>query len=193
MYTNQPVRQIIAVVLLVVQSIVPITAAFSTSQPSLGLLSAITSFIACIGLCPLLSLEHSRSIRPSDLASVYLLVSLTCNSAELGTTIYENGTSAAILPAMASLCLKFVLLVAESRSKERILQGPRGQWSPEQLAGILSRTFFWWINSVLVQGSRNILTGDSLPPIDHKLSSELLRRRALRAWDQRGSPVIQLT
>lgn len=158
------------------------------SHSNIDILSAATSFIACIGLCPLLLLEHDRSIRPSDVAVIYLLVTLACDVAELGTTVYEGSAWGHIaLPAIANICVKLMLLVAESRGKETILRGARGQWAPEQLAGILSRTFFWWINSILVQGLRRILTEDSLPPVDRELSSKLLRQRALLAWDQRGN------
>jgi ATP-binding cassette, subfamily C (CFTR/MRP), member 1 len=166
-------------VLLLVQAIVLITGAFPTPQLDISLFSAIASFIASLGLCPLLFLEHARSIKPSDLAVVYLLASFTCDSGVLAETVYDNGASVSVLPAMVSICLKFVLLVAESQGKERILRGPRGQLPPEQLAGVLGRTFFWWINPILAQGNRNILTGDSLPPLDYKLSSKLRRHRAL--------------
>lgn len=173
--------------LLLVQSIVLTTAAFSTSQLDIVLFSAIASFIACVGLCPLLVLEHSRSVKPSDLAVVYLLGTLACDSVQLGTTLYGNGISAVAGPAISNIFVKFVLLVIESQGKGTILRGPHGQWPPELLAGILDRTFFWWINSILAQGNQKILTEDNLPPLDPQLSSELLRHRALKAWDQRGS------
>jgi ATP-binding cassette, subfamily C (CFTR/MRP), member 1 len=172
----------------VVQSIVLITAPLPTSQVDIDFLSVLTSFISYIGLCPLLFLEHTRSIKPSDLAVVYLLISLACDAAELGTTAYQDVTFPVALGVIAKLCIKFLILVVESREKGGILRRQYGQWPPEQLAGVLSRTFFWWINSILAKGSRDILTGGSLPPIDHKLSSKLLRHRALKAWDQRGNP-----
>ncbi|WYZ44670.1 hypothetical protein EsH8_VII_001106 [Colletotrichum jinshuiense] len=186
-------KLIFAIVLLLVQSIVLTTAAFSTSQLDIVLFSAIASFIACVGLCPLLVLEHSRSVKPSDLAVVYLLGTLACDSIQLGTTVYGNGISAVEGPAIANIFVKFVLLVTESQGKGTILRGPHGQWPPELLAGILDRTFFWWINSILAQGNQKILTEDNLPPLDPQLSSELLRHRALKAWDQRVKPEKKTT
>lgn len=140
----------------------------------------------------MLFLEHTRSIKPSDLAAVYLLASLACDAAELETTTYQDVTFPVALGVIAKLCVKSLILVVESRGKGEILRRQYSQWPPEQLAGVLSRTFFWWINSILAKGNRDILTGDSLPPIDHKLSSMLLRHRALKAWDQRGNPIILL-
>jgi hypothetical protein len=154
--------------------------AFSTTHFTT---TAILSVLACIGLCPLLFLEHTRSIRPSDLAVVYLLVTLVCDSIDLGTLLRVNGVSYRAGLAMANLLVKFVLVVIESRGKAAIL---REQRSPEESAGVLARTFFWWINPILARGNRYVLTGECLPPMDQKLSSNLRRQRALQAWAKRG-------
>lgn len=176
------------------QLILLITQLSSSLQFDIDILSAITSFTACIGLCPLVLLEHSRSIRPSDLSVIYLCVTLTCDSVDLGTAVYDNSVISAALPVIPltlNIFFKFVLLVIESRGKENILRDSVGNLAPEETAGILSRAFFWWINPILAQGRRNILTEDSLPSIDYRLSSRLLRHRALLAWEQRGqAPVI---
>ncbi|KAH8757146.1 P-loop containing nucleoside triphosphate hydrolase protein, partial [Hyaloscypha sp. PMI_1271] len=190
---SRDIKIAIAFALLVIQSIVLITAPLPTSQVDIGFLSVITSFISYIGLCPLLLLEHTRSIKPSDLAVVYLLASLACDAAELGTITSQDVTFPVALGVIAKLCIKFLILVVESRGKGGMLRRQYGQCPPEQLAGVLSRTFFWWVNSILAKGSRDILTGGSLPLVDHKLSSKLLRHRALKAWDQRDKPEKTIT
>lgn len=63
---------------------------------------------------------------------------------------------------------------------------PQEDSSPEEKAGILGRTFFWWIIPILRNGNRNILVAEDLPSTDAKLASNVLRRRILLAWDQRG-------
>lgn len=157
----------------------------------IDVLSGITSLIACLGLCPLVFLEHTRSVRPSDLSVLYLSVTLACDSVDLWTTVYQDTAASValtdLLPAIVNICLKLVLVVLESQRKDKILRDGSDKWSPEELSGILSRTFFWWINSILAQGRRNILTEDSLPPIGAQLSSKLLRHQASVAWDQRGT------
>lgn len=157
----------------------------------IDVLSGITSLIACLGLCPLVFLEHTRSVRPSDLSVLYLSVTLACDSIDLWTTVYQDTAASValrdLLPAILNICLKLVLVVLESQRKDKILRDGSDKWSPEELSGILSRTFFWWINSILAQGRRNILTEDSLPPIGAQLSSKLLRHQASVAWDQRGN------
>lgn len=163
-------------------------------MPRLGinLYSPILSLVAYVGLCPLLLLEHTRSVRPSDLAIVYLLVSSGCSLFDLRTGVSDNGSAKVAAPAFASLCIKGVLLVVELRGKQTILQGPRDQWSPEELSNILDRTFFGWINPILARGNKYILSGDCLPMMDSKLSSQLRRQRALQAWNQRSTPIFPL-
>ncbi|KAF5653959.1 major facilitator family transporter [Fusarium sp. NRRL 25303] len=91
------------------------------------------------------------------------------------------------------ISLKFLLVAAESRSKQGILKSPYSFQSPEQLAGILSRIFFWWINPILALGNQIILSGEDLPPIDDLLTSEKLRHDGFKAWDQRTRPLTKIT
>ncbi|KAL6875904.1 P-loop containing nucleoside triphosphate hydrolase protein [Trichoderma longibrachiatum] len=187
----------LAAILAIVQ-LVLLTARLSPDLPfDIDVLSGITSLIACLGLCPLVFLEHTRSVRPSDLSVLYLSVTLACDSVDLWTTVYQDTAASValtdLLPAIVNICLKLVLVVLESQRKDKILRDGSDKWSPEELSGILSRTFFWWINSILAQGRRNILTEDSLPPIGAQLSSKLLRHQASVAWDQRAKPIAKLT
>jgi ATP-binding cassette, subfamily C (CFTR/MRP), member 1 len=133
-------------------------------------------------------MEHMHSVRPADLAVVVLLVSLLCDTA----AALKDGLEKWLLPA-TEIALKLLLVATESRSKQRILTSPYNSLPPEQLAGILSRIFFWWINPILAQGNRTILSEDTLPLIDDQLSSKQLRHQGLKAWDQRARPVTKIT
>ncbi|KAK2041784.1 P-loop containing nucleoside triphosphate hydrolase protein [Colletotrichum somersetense] len=183
-------KLIITILLSLLQLVFVITVAFSPLEYNHGirLYSAIASLIACVGLAPLLFLEHNRSLKPSDLAIVYLLLSLACDLAESGTTEYGDATFPSIVLRISNLCIKALLLIVECRRKRTIPKHRHGQWSPEELANILDRTFFWWINPILALGNRHVLTGDNLPPLCQELSSRPLRQRALQVWDQRVKP-----
>ncbi|KAG4260155.1 hypothetical protein FPRO03_01978 [Fusarium proliferatum] len=149
---------------------------------------SVASVVATALLCPLLHLEHVRSTRPADLVVIFLLVSLVC---DLGAALQE-GPEEWLIPT-TKITLKFLLIAAESRSKQGILKSPYSFQSPEQLAGILSRTCFWWINPILALGNQIILSGEDLPPIDPLLTSEKLRHDGLKAWDQRARPLTKIT
>lgn len=150
--------------------------------------ASIASFTATTLLGPLLYMEHMRSVRPADLAVIFLLVSLACDAANA----LQEGLDTWILPA-TQLALKLLLVATESRSKQGLLKSPYDSQAPEQLAGILSRTFFWWISPIFVLGNRIMLSGNDLPLIDDQLSSKQLRHRGLKAWDKRARPVTKIT
>ncbi|PNP80348.1 hypothetical protein FNYG_05947 [Fusarium nygamai] len=150
--------------------------------------AAIASFTATALLCPLLYVEHVRSVRPADLAVVFLLVSLVFDLISALKDAMDRW-----LLLVTKITLKLLLIVTESRSKQKLLLNPYDSQAPEQLAGVLSRTFFWWINPTLISGNRIVLSGDTLPPIDDQLSSKQLRNRGLKAWGQRARPVTKIT
>jgi ATP-binding cassette subfamily C (CFTR/MRP) protein 1 len=181
-------KQLIALSLVVIQLGNVLTLRLS-SPPfqliDLRILPAVTSFLAYLGLCPLFTVENSRSVQPSTLAVLYLLASVAYHTADFGSNVY-NGPPLVLWLTTSRLCLEVLLLVSECQGKERILRDPYRGLPPEQTAGILSRILFWWINPILVQGSSKILTGDDLPYIDQELCSKTLRKKALRTWDQRG-------
>ncbi|KAF5582081.1 multidrug resistance-associated 1 [Fusarium pseudocircinatum] len=152
------------------------------------ILMSVSSFIDTALLCPLLYLERMRSIRPADLVVVFLLLFLGCDMA----VAIQEGLKERLIPA-TKIALRILLIATESRSKQQFLKIPYSLQSPEQLAGIISRTFFWWINPILSLGNQIILSVDDLPPIDQLLTAEKLRRDGLKAWDQRARPLTKIT
>ncbi|KAG5797000.1 hypothetical protein H9Q69_003963 [Fusarium xylarioides] len=173
--------------LLLVANLYSLTADVSQKDRHRVVVSVL-SFVATALLCPLLYLEHMRSIRPADLAVVFLLLSLGCDM----IVAIQEGLEEWLILAI-KITLKLLLVATESRSKQRILKSPYSSQAPEELAGILSRIFIWWINPILALGNRKILSVDDLPPIGHLLTSEKLRRDGLKAWDQRARPLTKLT
>lgn len=147
------------------------------------LLAASTFLIAIAFLWPLLYLEHQRSIRPADLAVVFLLTSLVADA----VLLFNKPTEAWLLPS-TKVILKLLLVATESQGKQAVLVQPYSEQPPEQHAGILNRAFFWWINPILAQGYQKVLNIDALPGLDDQLSSQHIRRHALKAWDQRARP-----
>ncbi|KAF5975510.1 major facilitator family transporter protein [Fusarium bulbicola] len=129
-----------------------------------------------------------RSTRPADLAVLFSLLSLGVDIA----VVIQKAPKECLIPA-TQIALKLLLVATESRSKRPILKRPYSTQAPEELAGLLSRVFFWWVNPILALGNRKILSGDDLPPIDHLLRSEKLRRDGLKSWDQRARPLNKMT
>ncbi|QLI66506.1 ABC multidrug transporter B [Metarhizium brunneum] len=84
-----------------------------------------------------------------------------------------------------------VLLVLESQNKTESLLSMYKGVSPEDSAGILSRTFWWWLMDLLAVGKQRILRVSDTPRLSSSLQPSLTRKAVLQAWNDRGSqPVI---
>lgn len=157
-------------------------------QPVLRTWSAIlaASFaLANAGfLCLLSYSEHARNVRPSTLMILYLLFSTIMDIVRC-RTIWLSSPHL-ILPRVftTSVVLKALLLVSESREKARYL--PMSIWKqrPEETSSILNRGVFYWLNRLMIRGSRNILRVEDLYELNDEMTSEQLGRIFLSNWDQ---------
>ena len=142
----------------------------------------VTGSIAALGAGILTFQEHQRSLQPSDLIVLYLIASSACD----GIWLVLSSWIGQHRPVAILLLPKLLLICLESRDKESLLL-QRCQGIPaEERAGILSRTFFWWIHDILEEGYQGILVNQELPAIDRKLSSGTLRQNVVEEWKQRG-------
>ncbi len=116
---------------------------------------------------------------------LYILACLLGSLVELLILPPSFNVGSISLP-IANICVELAVLVFESQKKGSALIAPYQKLTPEERAGILERTFFLWINPILRRGYRLNLTNNDLPPAGEELSSEGLRRKILRTWDQRG-------
>jgi len=140
--------------------------------------------ICVLVLVILVIFEYQRMIRPPTYVSLYLVSTVTSGPVQI-RTLFIRGYApdqAAILTS--SLVCRVLLLVFESWSKKPYLISTRDH-SPEELAGIFSRTTFFWLNPILLRGNKKVLTIDDLYPLDHELHSNVLQHRISAAWEKR--------
>ena len=146
--------------------------------------SAVLSFLAGFAILGLSRFEHSRAVRPSSLLNVYLLVSVVFDAVQV-RTLYLKKVEPAILGLFtADIVIKMVVLLLESKSKRSHLKSPYNSYSPETTSGVFSRSFFWWLNPLVLTGFRKILTLDDLFTSDPELLSEPLLRQMQQSWQK---------
>ncbi|KAH9209825.1 P-loop containing nucleoside triphosphate hydrolase protein [Leptodontidium sp. 2 PMI_412] len=160
---------------------------------NISTVTASISLIAACSLCLLSFLEHTRSICPSTLIILYLLSSSVGHIIQLSIPAYQSQNVEIQGFRLAQVCLELAFLITECRSKSSFLKPQYQDLSPEETASVLGRTFFSWINPVLVKGNGKILNHADLPAVDGKLSSESLRKNILLAWDRRVRPESRST
>ncbi|KAK0641279.1 ABC transporter type 1, transmembrane domain-containing protein [Cercophora newfieldiana] len=151
---------------------------------------AFTVALACstpasLALAFLLSQEHQRLSRPSDLAVLYLLLSIICDGVALTVS------SPVILsrqPLLVRLLGHLVLLLLEYLGPCAPPTPEDAKLSAEEQSTIVSRAFFGWVNPILAKGYKNILIHEDLPPLSRGMSPEAAREAMIQAWSQRAKP-----
>ncbi|KUJ15922.1 P-loop containing nucleoside triphosphate hydrolase protein [Mollisia scopiformis] len=146
--------------------------------------SAVLSFLASVLVLPLSRLEHNRSIKPSSLLSVYLLVSVAFDAVQVRTLFLRHDESAILGLFTTSVGLKLVLLLLESLNKRKYLRAPYSTYPPESTSGVFGRSFFWWLNPMLATGFRRLMTLDDLFVTDNALLSEPLGEEMKKSWNK---------
>ncbi|KAL6231355.1 hypothetical protein BDW75DRAFT_247944 [Aspergillus navahoensis] len=126
--------------------------------------------------------EHARSLRPSTILNVYLLGTIPMDAARARTLFRMPGNSAIASIFTTIVVCKVVLFVLEAMEKQRLLLD-RG-WAPEETAGILNRTFFWWFNPLLLSGYKQALTVDKLLAVDENIRLEKSKDEIRQRWAQ---------
>ena len=128
--------------------------------------------ITITGLAILSFLNHSRSPRPSPLIQSQLLLTIIFDIARVRTAWLVNNENTIAWLRSIVLVTKVVLLVLESLSKaEHIVDTRRYTTSPEDRAGIFSRSLLLWLNPLFLHGYRNKLSGDDLYPVGEDLAT----------------------
>lgn len=145
--------------------------------------AAALAFSDAIALSILSHFEHLHTIRPSPIINVYLLLTLLFDIAR-SRTLWLAGTSGSIATVFtAAVGVKTVILVAEAIEKRGILLPRYQSSSPEVTSGIYSRSFFWWLNTLMTTGFRRVIHNEDLYPIDEDMTSSVLQNQAQSAWN----------
>jgi ATP-binding cassette subfamily C (CFTR/MRP) protein 1 len=149
------------------------------------LFSEIVSSVSALGFCVLSFVEQRLSATPSTLLVLYMLACALGHASELLILPLKHDREALYF-LIVHVFLELALVILECQNKDSVLLLDYQLLTPEEPSSVLGRTFFWWINLILMTGHRSILTDANLPRTGQKLSSSKVRRDILRSWDQRG-------
>lgn len=142
--------------------------------------------VSSLGIAILSFQEHRRNLRPSDTIVLYLVATLAIDLVSLAVPLRFGWPTIFYRATSLEAAVKLVLLGLENCSKTGILRDEFHDLPPEELAGILSLTYFWWLHDLLLLGYHKVLSPDDLPRIDTKLDSDTLRQKILASWQKRG-------
>ncbi|OGM42473.1 hypothetical protein ABOM_008319 [Aspergillus bombycis] len=157
----------------------------SPSVPSdrMSVPAASLRVVDALVMFTLSAVEYRRSIRPSTILNIFLLFSLLFDAVQVRTLWLMHDQISLSAIASASLATKVILLILEAQNKRNVLRDPYSSLSPESVAGIFTRSCFWWLNSLLWRGFRALLSPSDIFQVDSDLSSMFLKRRFLFYWN----------
>jgi len=138
-------------------------------------------------LCILSFMEHRKNIRPSSIILVYLVFSIAFDAVQCRTLwLLQSDQRLHTIASIFSISvgIRVVIFVLEAKEKRSLLIPPWNRASPESLSGTISRSFFWWLNTLFSRGYRGVLNLDSLWPTEHSMSSDQLLARVSAVWDK---------
>jgi ATP-binding cassette subfamily C (CFTR/MRP) protein 1 len=96
--------------------------------------------------------EHVHSVRPSSLLSLYYLFSLGLDFIRMRTLIEVKFDALIIALSAADMAIKTSLLFSEAQNKRAYFSNSDLERPPQEIGGIFSRSVFWWLNSLFLQG-----------------------------------------
>ena len=151
--------------------------------------SATLALIDTVAVCFLSYFEHGRNIRPSALLGTYLFFSLLFDIVRVRTLwlIGHDTNEARIFTT--SVVLKVCILFMEVKEKRDYLIAEDRLRGPEELSGVLSQGVYYWLNQLIEQGYRKVLSLEDLYPLDDQMSAQSLQIKFSKKWDNCKSSI----
>ncbi|EXJ89815.1 hypothetical protein A1O3_02882 [Capronia epimyces CBS 606.96] len=156
----------------------------SEARTRASISAAALDFAAACALFVLSCFEHSRSVTPSTVIALYLILSVPFDAVRLRTFYLLGGYFSRDIANLSSLSLaiKLTVLVTEAVEKRGILLEPYQDLPPEATSGLYNKSIFWWLNPLLKVGFGRTLRVDDLFNLDEKLASAHVQDRFTRQW-----------
>ncbi|KAK5046622.1 hypothetical protein LTR84_007383 [Exophiala bonariae] len=182
-----------------VQSTIVIIRALNFQGATTASVAASTlDFVAACILFVLSSFEHLRSVAPSTIIGLYLVVSVPFDAVRLRTHFLLHSHATTNLAALLSLslALKCIVLVTEAIEKRSLLLWPYQDYPPETTGSLYNKSVFWWINPLLKAGFGKTLDVEDLFNLDKDLASINISTKFSQKWARakfRGRNTLLLT
>lgn len=153
-------------------------------QNRAALPSAALTLAGTVILAILSTFEHMRTIRPSWLLSVYLMLTVVFDTARSRSYSLTPDLDSIATVFTSRVAMKLILAILEARSKRRLLLPQFADCPPEAISGPYRRALFWWLNALFKEGYSKSLTVDDLFHLDKHLQSDYLHHLLGSSWDK---------
>lgn len=130
-------------------------------------------------------MEHSRSIRPSLLLELYLILTVLFDIVKIRSLFLRNVTTDGAV-TIASVVTRFLLVLLEEFPKRSLFisEKEKDTASREAVGGLCSRAFFLWLNPLFSLGSKTRITLQDLDSLDKPLQVDVVNARFQKYWEK---------
>jgi hypothetical protein len=104
--------------------------------------------------------------------NVYILISIVFNAVQARTLWLTRPSTAIATVFTLSLGLKCCILFLDAKEKGAYLQQDEEKHSPEETSGVYNESVFFWLRSLLIQGTKKILEINDLYTLNEDLATE---------------------
>ncbi|KAL8819211.1 MAG: hypothetical protein Q9223_002310 [Gallowayella weberi] len=163
-------------------ALIALWATSASTRTKASIADSTVSWLSFLALGVLSYLEHQRTIRPSLLLELYLLLSLIFDAARVRTLWLQGYNNSPAVVASIALAFKSLLLVVEALGKQSSLRAEWVTQSPEATSGLFGKVLFLWLNRLFRTGYKNSLSVDDLLPLDKHLTSNYLSEKLQQPW-----------
>ncbi|OJJ95656.1 hypothetical protein ASPACDRAFT_1875772 [Aspergillus aculeatus ATCC 16872] len=166
--------------LLVIYCLVP------EDRTRVSIAATALNLVAAIGLALLSYAEHRKTTRPSFLINGYLLLTLLLDGVQVRSLWLANVRTSIASIFTATFVMRGVQTIVESVTKTRWLmqEEQNAPSSPEDFAGIVSKTFFLWINNLIRLGYMRELAFEDLYPMPAGFCTVNLEQDLWDVWER---------
>ncbi|RAH78385.1 ABC multidrug transporter [Aspergillus japonicus CBS 114.51] len=177
--TASTISACLQLALLVIYCLVP------ADRTRVSIAATALNLVAAIGLALLSYAEHRKTTRPSSLINGYLLLTLLLDGVQVRSLWLANVRTSIASIFTATFVMRGVQTVVESVPKTRwLMQKHNAPKSPEDFAGIVSKTFFLWINNLIRLGYIRELAFEDLYPMPAGFSTVNLEKDLWDVWER---------
>jgi ATP-binding cassette subfamily C (CFTR/MRP) protein 1 len=135
------------IVLLILNSISP--------NSMLSIATASVEVVGSAGIAYLSTIEHHRTIRPSQLLQLFLSLFLLFDIARLRTMFLRQFQSSILSTMLLRTFLTLLILILESFNKKHLViaEDSAPPLGPEDTGGLFQKRFLWNLNTLFKKGT----------------------------------------
>lgn len=162
---------------------------FACGDAFAGFPASLLGLVSAVLMTVLSSQEHRRTVQPSDVLTISLIVSAACDSF-IAQAVYVPGRGADgsyyfwPLLYLALAGTKLLLFVLELLPKTSLLLPGWTEVPIEESSSFINKTFFWWLNGLILHGYRNVIAVSKIYSLDEELQSQNAFGKLYLTWSR---------